>query len=100
LNGEAFSSLKKLKTVSLGTNTCINEQFDTEAEMATLPQKLKEKCWFVEPMKTSTIVMIAVSAILVSSIVGLTSIRTICCKSKSNQVTPSLQAQLASSIQR
>lgn len=48
MNGQLFDGLSKLKSVSLGQNICINEDFLTQSRIASLGKFVSSKCGFAE----------------------------------------------------
>lgn len=48
MNGIAFADLKKLKTVNLGRNQCINENFNDPINFDNLAIIVSSKCGYKE----------------------------------------------------
>lgn len=56
LNSDVFRMLRKLTTVVLRENVCINEDFQTLTEIAVMRQTVSQKCSFDEPeLKVKTL---------------------------------------------
>lgn len=48
MNGLAFKNLRKLQNVWLWKNECIDEDFETETGLASMPRTVTKKCGFDE----------------------------------------------------
>lgn len=54
MNGQALGKMKNLKSVSLGRNICINEDFLSPNRIDLLPQFVSAKCGFTEAASERT----------------------------------------------
>lgn len=53
MNGQLFEGLVKLRKVFISNNFCIDEDFPSSLEIASLPQVASEKCGFEETFNNS-----------------------------------------------